>query len=571
MDSGNSAFPPIERRFVAVDGCAVHYRVAGKGPPVVMLHDSPRSSRLHLDTMRRLARRFRVHALDTPGYGNSDPLDNPAPVIADFAAVLGRTLATLGLTSAPLYATHTSAKIALEYAAMLGQASNPATPMPSRIILDGLSIPSGPLNPDFISAYMRPFVIEGTGGYLVAEWTRMRDMLRWFPWFDHRPTTRMAIDMPNDAWVADYVVDFLSSGPAYSSAYAAAMYYDPIPALRAVTCPVLVAAKADDVLYSCLDAVPVAQNAALTVERLGTEREAWLAWLEMTLAKAQPAPPPAPVTPPTEGATYIDLPHGQMLVRRAGAGNGTPLLILSAPTTLHALAWADAMPSRSTLVPELPGFGESDALPDPTLDACADALAAMLATLGIDKADILAIDFATPLGAHLASRHPDRIDRVTLDGCFQLNMAEGTAMARHLCPSPAFDRAGGHVLALWHSLRDAEANFPWYATEAETIRDRIPCLDADALHAALVGILKQPEKYGDLAIAACLVDAANRYPLFGHQALLLDRPNDPGYHGTAALAARLDNARVAERPADLRGAVAIVETWLSAQPAEALL
>ncbi|MET0239985.1 MAG: alpha/beta fold hydrolase [Sphingobium sp.] len=564
MVSGMSpAETPVERRFVTVDGRALHYRVTGSGPAVVMLHDSPRSSRLHLDTMRRLSHRFCVYALDTPGYGNSDPLDLASPAIADFGAALGRALDALGLRTVPLYATHTSAKIALEHAVN----SEPGK-RPSRLILDGLSIPAGPPDPPFIDAYMRPFVIEGSGGYLAAEWTRMRDMLRWFPWFDQRPETRMIAPIPNDAWIADYVIDFMSAGPAYSSAYRAAMYYNPMPALRGVACPTLVAAKADDVLYGSLDSVPVADNASLTVERLPADREIWLGWLEEALAAAATETPPQ-VAQPTNGPVYASLPHGQMLVHRAGPAGETPLLILSAPTTLHGLAWAAAMPDRATLVPELPGFGESDALPSATLESAADALAAMLAALDVGEVDVLATGFASPLGAHLAARHPQAIRRVILDGCFQLGDLEGPAVARRLCPVIPFDGAGGHLNATWHMLRDGEASWPWYDTDGAAARDIVPLLAADGLHDALVGILKQPEHYGDIARAACTLGYSERYPDFTQEALLLNRPSDPAYRGTNEIAARLLDARLADRPADIPGAAEAVSTFLARQPAEA--
>ena len=119
IDDGTAgmAAPRIDKRFVRAGGRVVHYRVAGDGPAVVMLHDSPRSSRLHMQTMQHLANSFRVFALDTPGYGNSAPLEGDHFEIADFAQALDEVIIALGLAGAPLYATHTSAKIALHYAA----------------------------------------------------------------------------------------------------------------------------------------------------------------------------------------------------------------------------------------------------------------------------------------------------------------------------------------------------------------------------------------------------------------------------------------------------------------------
>jgi len=286
MDSSSSAggdmVCDVQRRYINAGGRAVHYRVTGTGPAVVMLHDSPRSSRLHIDTMRALSRRFRVYALDTPGYGNSAPLDG-TPTIADFAAALAATLDALDLNGAPVYATHTSAKIALEFAR-----SRDASRVAPKLILDGLSIPVDPPDPAFIAAYMRPFRIDATGSYLAAEWTRTRDMLRWFPWFDSSPQARMPVAVPSDDWISAYVVDFLSAGSAYSSAYAAAMHYDPMPALRKVATPVVIAARSDDVLYASLDRVPVATNPMLSVERLPADRDAWLAWLEIAFGDAVP-------------------------------------------------------------------------------------------------------------------------------------------------------------------------------------------------------------------------------------------------------------------------------------------
>ncbi len=61
---------------VEVDGLRLHYREAGDGPPVLLLHGWPTSSFLYRDIMPLLAVRNRVLALDLPGFGDSDkPLD----------------------------------------------------------------------------------------------------------------------------------------------------------------------------------------------------------------------------------------------------------------------------------------------------------------------------------------------------------------------------------------------------------------------------------------------------------------------------------------------------------------
>ncbi|MBB5687698.1 alpha/beta fold hydrolase [Sphingobium boeckii] len=526
-----------------------------------MLHDSPRSSRLHIETMQYLSQEFCVYALDTPGYGNSEPLDQASPTIADFADALGAALAALGLSHAPLYATHTSAKIALEHAARTGQ--------PCRLILDGLSIPEQAADVAFIDQYMRPFTIDGSGAYLAAEWTRMRDMVRWFPWFDQRPQTRMAIATPTDGWIADYIIDFFAAGPNYAAAYAAAMRYDPKPALLKVKSETLIAAKESDVLYAHLARVPTQDNAALTVERLGSDRSKWLAWLERSFREASQdkAVHAAPPQQPVQRRIYADLPHGPMLVNRAGPQSGTPLLILSAPTTLHALRWQQALSTRATIVPDLPGFGESAALPSPSLISMADALEAMLDQFGIGKADILATGFATPLGTLLAARHPAKFGHIILDGCFSTMAINSDS----ICPEFPFDTGGGHIHRYWHMLRDGEANWPWYATEATALRTIAPQFDAFGLHDALLGILKQPEHYGDAVGALAQIDNAESYSAFSQPALLFSRPDDPGYGAVTNVAGSLPSARALPRPDTIEDAAAAVETFLTAFALEGAL
>ena len=528
----------------------LHYRVAGQGPAVVMLHDSPRSSRLHEQTMLHLATRFQVFALDTPGYGNSAPLDGDHFAIADFAQALGDAIAALGVRGAPLYATHTSAKIALHYAAN--------TSGPNLLVLDGLSIPAGGPDEDFIGRYMREFKVDGDGAYLAAEWTRLRDMLRWFPWFDARFDTRMPIAAPGDTWIAAYALDFFSAGANYAGAYAAAMRYDPLPALRRVTVPTIVAARSDDVLYPSLDRVPRDLD-HISVERLERDDAGWLAWLEAKLAIAAALPaPPLPLLRDNTELHYVDLVSGQLLVRRAGAARGRPLLIIDTPHTLHARAWQQALAGRCpTIVPDLAGYGDTDPLPNVSLRDHADALAAMLAELGESAVDVLALGFAAPLAADLAIRHPALVRCLVLDGATEPEDAD----AERLCPAFPIQPGGGHLHEIWHMLRDGEANWPWYDGSIGAQRRTPPVLDAQSLHETLLAIMKQPSTYGAAAIAG--LGAPTRYALLKAPVLLLDVNGDPAYRRTMAIAALIPQAQILPRPTDIPGAAALLAARLA--------
>ena len=107
----------ITRHFVTTpSGRQVHYRRAGQGPAIVLCHESPLSSVSLADLVAWLSRRFTVIAIDNPGYGSSDKLDHPDPLIGDYAEALAETLDALGIRRAQLYGAHTGAFIVLEFA-----------------------------------------------------------------------------------------------------------------------------------------------------------------------------------------------------------------------------------------------------------------------------------------------------------------------------------------------------------------------------------------------------------------------------------------------------------------------
>lgn len=535
----------ISRHYVQVGDRQVHYRSCGSGPAVVMLHDSPRSSRLHLATMQALGARFTVFALDTAGYGNSQPLGLAKCSIADFAVSLGEALTALGLAHAPLYATHTSAKIALAHAVR--------TPTAPLLVLDGLSIPEQLASSDFIAAYMRPFELDDAGAYLAAEWSRTRDMLRYFPWFDATPARRIAMAAPSPEWMADYGIDLFSAGPHYADAYAAAMRYDPAADLRALRVPTIVAARSDDVLYSSLDKVPTAENPALVVERLTADRDAWLEWLGNRLAQADA--PVVTIAPSEPTATsYAATAAGQIRVHRTGRPGQPEILILSAPTTLQAHAWAEALAdTHAAIVPELPGFDESDPLTSPDADAIADALAELIDS----PVAVLGIGLAAPLAARFAARFPAKVAALIVDGAPPLDATQAGALAQTICPAIAFDPlSGAHLHQIWHMLRDGELQWPWHDGSPEAARKITPLLAAKSLHRALTGVLKQPARYGDAARAALAACSPADWAKVSVPTVVFHHRDDPAYAEAEPIAAHISGARVIARPDTLAYAAA---------------
>jgi pimeloyl-ACP methyl ester carboxylesterase len=73
---------PVRTRTVRVDGGAVVLADAGAGPPIVLIHGLGGTHRYWLDTVRRLSARWRVLAVDVPGFGGSDPASTPFELVA---------------------------------------------------------------------------------------------------------------------------------------------------------------------------------------------------------------------------------------------------------------------------------------------------------------------------------------------------------------------------------------------------------------------------------------------------------------------------------------------------------
>ena len=94
----------------------IHYRVAGSGNPVLLLHQSPRSSDEYRDVMPILARTKRVIAFDILGYGDSDTPPRPYS-IQEFAKTIPVILDALEVEKASLVGQHLGALIAAEAAA----------------------------------------------------------------------------------------------------------------------------------------------------------------------------------------------------------------------------------------------------------------------------------------------------------------------------------------------------------------------------------------------------------------------------------------------------------------------
>ena len=106
----------VRRAFVDTADGQIHYATAGAGPPVLLLHQTPRSWDEYRDVIPLLARERRVIAMDTIGYGESYKPPGISE-IEDYARGAIALLDGLGVRSTAVVGHHTGAVIAMELAA----------------------------------------------------------------------------------------------------------------------------------------------------------------------------------------------------------------------------------------------------------------------------------------------------------------------------------------------------------------------------------------------------------------------------------------------------------------------
>ena len=129
-------FPP-SGQFVTVDGFRVHYIMQGSGPDLVLIHGASGSlADFTFGLVDRLAKDYRVIAVDRPGLGHSDPI--PDMSLAGQARAIKAAVAQLGVTEPIVLGQSYGGAVALAWALEGGPralvlVSAPSLPWPGKL------------------------------------------------------------------------------------------------------------------------------------------------------------------------------------------------------------------------------------------------------------------------------------------------------------------------------------------------------------------------------------------------------------------------------------------------------
>jgi pimeloyl-ACP methyl ester carboxylesterase len=494
------------RQTVTIDGRTLHLRRSGSGPAVALLHESPRSSAVLAPLAARLARDFTVFALDSPGFGQSDPLPIPRPTIQDFADAIVASLRAMGVTRAPVYGTHTGACIAVSIAKRYPDFATGA-------VLDGYPVFTPEEADAYAYLYLKLFEPDWEGQHVARLWSRVRDQYTFFPWYALGRGSRIERDPPSPELQTAVVRDFLAAGSNYARGYEAAFRMDALRELEGVSVPVTLMCREDDLLFGHLDRLPPLPE-TMEIVRLGPDRAVLADRVASIFARSPGAVPEGPRLTAEGAPNGVLRPLAPGLLAHcygAGTGSGDPLVLLpDLPGGLHDwdLLARRLSTQRRVIVIHWPGGGVSPPLEgaagqDPA--AVLEAIAAALAGHGITRFDLGGRGAGALAALDLAARPGTSVGRVILMDPPALDQGEAPQD-----PLPRPEWHGGHLFAAWSEARDRMLYRPWHRRRHAAARRFGPGVDVHAVHATFRA--RVLANGADMVLAGRLLAAAAGLP-----------------------------------------------------------
>lgn len=490
-----SEHPAITRHFVSLGDRQVHFRVAGSGPVLLLLHQSPTSSAEMVTEIEAFARYFSVIGVDTPGCGLSDPLPDEQPDVTRYAEALDEFVAALGLDRFLIYGFHTGAIIGFEYARLYPDKCTAA-------VINGLAVFEGDELDDLLEHYN--VVAEPTpdGGHLNWIWARLRDQRLFFPWYRREPEARMASNLSDGRALHPYMLDFLRARDGGRKPYQAAFAYPARQRMPDIRVPVYLVNIEFDPLAphpERLDGFPdnverrVFSDALLMRDKM----------LEFLLCHAVGDGDVARRSVGRCSTLFrndvVNTVAGPVFVRVSNPGPDGAVVILhdagSSSRSWESIAAQlvhDSAEQLQVVLIDSPGHGETCAthLPDFSAISISILLEKVIRETGLTNIDIIAEGAGCVIAAEIANAYPESVDRLVLIDPWLFNAAECEELIAEFVPDLSAGNYGQHHSVAWYFARDGELFWPWYAPCVANALKRVPEIEPDQLHVRVVDVLK---------------------------------------------------------------------------------
>ena len=485
----------ITRHFATVKSeRQVHYRRAGTGKPVILLHQSPTSSAEYIPLIREIAEMgYTVIAPDTAGNGLSDPLPNKEwPEMEDFADGVANLLTELGIEKAPVYGFHTGGVCTLALALR----------HPDRVtvaIMDGYVQMDAAEKAEILANYLPEFKYNWSGSHLTWAWARFREQSIFFPWYRKDAARRMNYDFPSTAGLQVAVMEFLRADDNYRRAYRPAFSFDSANAVRSMKANMLITTTKTDVLDAYHKLMPT-PPANVRTQNPATRDQAKAGFIAEI--RANPAPKDAPAivkTKPIAGKIWADFVQAEgasFYCRRNTDASGRPVVMIhaSAGSSYSLDRHATAMIGKRPVISfDLPGNGESE---NPmgtnvTVEAQAKYLAAAIKAAGYAEVDVFGYWGGCAVGVELAVQNPGLVKHLAVPTLMVLEDATRDDYLANYTPKIEYEEYGAHWIKAWNMLRDQELYSPWYKRKKDhIIRGYDPDIAPEVIHRRTVDLFK---------------------------------------------------------------------------------
>ncbi|PZC46090.1 MAG: Pimeloyl-ACP methyl ester carboxylesterase [Chloroflexi bacterium] len=236
-----------KRAYVDTPYGQMHYRHAGEGSPLLLLHQTATSSEFFEPLIPYLAKSYRVLAPDTPGFGMSDRPPHQFSV-ADYARCFVDFMDATSVPKASIFGHHTGATFACELAGAYPEKVD-------KLVFHGTpyweDLAQGPL----ARAHRMEFGEDGH--HLMVVWEGLRASL------ERSGSMRSLTDDPWKLLHKEATWKFMA-GDRWHEAYEAMAQYDIMARLSLIQAPTLVASCEHDGLLGTVEPVAARLKRART-------------------------------------------------------------------------------------------------------------------------------------------------------------------------------------------------------------------------------------------------------------------------------------------------------------------
>ncbi|MDC0074334.1 alpha/beta hydrolase [Alphaproteobacteria bacterium] len=541
----------ITRHFVTIENKRqIHYRRAGSGPPVLLLHQSPKSSKELIPVMEGLKDIFTCIAPDTPGNGNSDPIGLNNPSMIDYGKNINLFLNALGIDKVCLYGFHTGASVGGSFASQFPERVNVA-------ILNGFVALNNEERDDIMKNYLTPFKPSWDGGHLLWSWARLREQHIFFPWYRISDHTRTMSDLPNPIQIHDNLMEFFRAGDEYRKPYGAAFMFKGDDIAKQFKSPTIICASDWDPTVRFLSRLPENLPSNVKIEKLGDKKgkevTSWLKEIIKNYATGDtPSIPSVKIIKNGIWQDFINVDGLQLHLRRSGESGSTRIIQhdLGDDNNFLKLMYNSTENNSQCIAFDLPGHGESDSIVGEykNLDSIIELISNAINKLGIDEFDLIGIEKSSAIALGILNNLSDSAKSLVLinpPSEYQVKQDELDKNSSFYFPPQKY---GEHLITCWNFIRDQALFYPWYENRKENLILNQNSLGVEYLHQRLFALLKAGESWHDTNLLVNKYDKSKPLSILQSRITFAGNKVHPGYNSCKELNKSFPSSRLAELP-----------------------